>query len=330
MIITRAPFRVSFAGGGSDLSSFYKKWYGAVVSTTINKYMYIMIHPYFHDKIRIKYSKVEDVNKIAEIKHPLVRECLRLVGIDRGIEIASIADVPAGTGIGSSSSFTVGLLHALYTHKKKFVTKEKLASDACKIEIDILKEPIGKQDQYAASFGSLNYIRFNSDEEVFVEPIVCKPELKRKLEKNLLMFYVGHQRQAGQILSRQRKNMSQKEKYEKVKKMVRLAEELKDSLHTGNIENFGEILHRGWSLKKELVKTISNPRLDEYYEKALKAGAVGGKLLGAGGGGFFLFYCKPKYQNRVRKTLALRELKFRFENEGSKIIHIGENWKEEL
>lgn len=325
MIVIRTPFRISFAGGGSDLSSFYKKWYGAVVSTTINKYMYIMIHPYFHDKIRIKYSKVEDVHEVDEIKHPLVRECLRLVGIDKGIEIASIADVPAGTGIGSSSSFTVCLLHGLYTYKRKFVTKEKLASDACKIEIDILKEPIGKQDQYIASYGSLNYMRFNSDEEVFVEPVVCKPEPKKKLERNLLMFYVGNQRQAGKILSQQMKDMSQKEKYEKVKKMLRLAEELKDSLNKGKIDNLGETLHRGWLLKKEMVKTISNPRIDEYYEKALKAGAIGGKLLGAGGGGFFLFYCKPRYQNLVRRALALRELKFGFENEGSKIIHIGED-----
>jgi len=325
MIITKTPFRVSFAGGGSDLRDFYlKNGYGSVVSTAIDKYMYIMIHPYFHNMIRIKYSKTEDVNEINEIQHPLVRECLKLLKIEKGIEIASIADVPAGTGLGSSSSFTVCLLHALYTYKGKFITKEKLAKEACKIEIDILKEPIGKQDQYAASYGGLNYIRFNQDETVFIEPILCNSEVKRHLERNLLMFYVGNERKSGQILSEQKENMSQTEKYEIVKKMVKLAEEMKDSLNKGNVKNFGEILHKGWLLKKRLANNISNPVLDEYYEKALKAGATGGKLLGAGGGGFFLFYCEQKYQNDVRKVLQLRELKFKFENEGSKIIYIGE------
>jgi len=324
MIMTKTPFRVSFAGGGSDLKDFYlKNGYGAVVSTTIDKYMYIMIHPYFHDKIRIKYSKTEDVNEIDELQHPLVRECLKLVRIEKGIEIASIADVPAGTGIGSSSSFTVCLLHALYAYKGKFVTKERLAKESCKIEIEKVGEPIGKQDQYAASYGGLNYIRFNSDETVFVEPIICNPEVKRKLERNLLMFYVGKERKASQILRKQKENIKQEDKYKNIKKMVELAKEMKDVLNKGYIKNFGEILHKGWVFKKELVDNISNPMLDEYYKKALKAGAVGGKLLGAGGGGFFLFYCEPEYQNAVRKAVNLRELKFKFENEGSKIVYIG-------
>ncbi len=324
MIMTKAPFRISFAGGGSDLRDFYSKnGYGAVLSTSIDKYMYLMIHPYFHDKIRIKYSRTEDVNEIDEIQHPLVRECLKLVGIEKGIEIASIADVPAGTGIGSSSTFAVCLLHSLYAFKGKFVTKEKLAREACKIEIEILKEPIGKQDQYAASYGGLNYLQFNGDETVFVEPIICKPEVKERLKRNLLMFYVGNERKSSQILSEQKENMKLDEKGEIVKKMVMLAKDLRDSLNKGNIEYFGEILHEGWLLKKKLASKISNSVLDEYYKKALNAGATGGKLLGAGGGGFFLFYCLPKYQNKVRKALNLRELKFKFEAEGSKIIYIG-------
>lgn len=325
MLIAKAPFRISFAGGGSDLRDFYSKnGYGAVLSTSIDKYMYIMIHPYFHDKIRIKYSRTEDVNDIDEIQHPLVRECLKEAGIEKGIEIASIADVPAGTGLGSSSTFTVCLLHTLYGYKGKFVTKERLAKEACKIEIEILKEPIGKQDQYAASYGGLNYIQFNSDESVFVEPIICKPEIKSRLERSLLMFYIGNERKAGQILSEQKENMKKNEKIELVKRMVMLAKDMKDSLNGGNIKNFGEILHEGWLIKKELASNISNPMLDEYYEKALKAGAVGGKLLGAGGGGFFLFYCEPKYQNKVKEALDLREMKFKFDNEGSKIIYLGE------
>ena len=323
MIISTAPFRVSFAGGGSDLQSFYKKnGYGAVVSTTINKYMYIMLHPYFHEKIRIKYSKLEDVDDIGTINHPIVKACLRLVKIHKGIEIASIADVPAGTGIGSSSAFTVSLLQALYTYKGKFVSKERLAREACKIEIEILKEPIGKQDQYASSYGGFNYIRFNNDGTVFVEPLVCKLEAKRKLQRSLLMFYVGNTRKAGAILGEQKKNMKKVEKYRMVKRMVRLAGEMRDFLNNGKVKRFGETLHEGWLLKKELANNISNPLIDEHYNKALNAGAIGGKVLGAGGGGFLLFYCEPKYHDAVREALKLRELKFNFDSEGAKIIYL--------
>ncbi|MBI5206284.1 MAG: GHMP kinase [Candidatus Firestonebacteria bacterium] len=322
MIITRAPFRISFAGGGSDLKSFYEKnGYGAVISTTINKYMYIMLHPYFQDKIRIKYSKLEDVDSINEIQHPIVRECLRLVKIDKGIEIASIADVPAGTGIGSSSTFAVSLLHALYSYKKIFVTKEKLAKESCEIEIDVMKEPIGKQDQYAASYGGLNYIRFNSDGSVFVEPLILKNETRSNFKKNLLMFYVGNERKASSILKKQNTNMKNEDKFEMVKKMVKLTDELKIALLNGKIKRFGEVLHEGWLLKRNLSGNITTPIIDEHYENALKAGALGGKILGAGGGGFFLFYCEPKYQNNLKKALKLRELNFEFDFEGSKILY---------
>ncbi len=323
MIMVRTPFRVSFAGGGSDLQDFYSKdGYGAVLSATIDKYMYVMIHPYFHDKIRVKYSKTEDVDEIDKIQHPLVRECLKMVGINKGIEIASIADVPAGTGVGSSSAFTVCLLHALYAYKGSYVTKEQLAMEACRIEIDLLEEPIGKQDQYAASYGGLNYIKFNQDETVFIEPIVLRSEIKKKLEGNLLVFYVGNERKASAILNKQKANMGKKGKYGIVKKMVGLTDKMKISLNEGNINIFGEILHEGWMFKKELTSNISNPIFDRYYERALKAGAIGGKLLGAGGGGFFLFYCECRYHNDLRRALELRELRFKFDSEGTKIIFV--------
>lgn len=324
MIIVKTPFRISFAGGGSDLSSFYKKSYGAVVSTTIDRFMYIMIHPYFHGKIRIKYSKTEDVDSIAEIQHPLVRECLKLMKIEKGVEIASIADVPAGTGLGSSSAFTVGLLYALSAYKRRMRTKEWLAKSSCVIEIEKVKESIGKQDQYAVSFGGVNYICFNPDETVLVEPLILKPEIKKQLENNLLMFYVGNQRKASQVLKEQKEKMKDQKKYKTVCKMVKIAERMKQILLKGELERFGELLHKGWLLKKSLTGDITNYQLDDFYKKALKVGAKGGKILGAGGGGFFLFYCEPKYQNKLRKVLRLRELKFRFENEGTKIVYLDE------
>ena len=321
MIMSKTPFRISFVGGGSDIKDFYQKGYGAVVSTSIDKYMYIMIHPYFHNKIRIKYSKLEDVDEVDQIQHPIVRECLKLISIEKGVEIASVADVPAGTGVGSSSSFTVGLLHALYTYNGKSVNKEKLAQESCMIEIKKLQQPIGKQDQYATSYGGLNYIRFNPDETVSVEPIVCKPEIKKEFEENLIMFYVGNERDAIYILSEQKENMKQQEKHNNVKKMVELANDMRKSLINGEINKVGEIMHEGWLLKKTLASKITNPIIDEYYERAIKAGAIGGKLLGAGAGGFLLFNCRKEYQNSVRQSLGLRELKFKFDYEGSKIIY---------
>ena len=209
MIITRTPFRVSFSGGGSDLRDFYSKnGYGAVVSAAIDRYMYIVIHPYFHDKIRVKYSRTEDVEDINQIEHPIVRECLKKVNVERGIEIASFADVPAGTGLGSSSAFTVGLLNALYAYKGKVVPKERLSREACEIEIDILGEPIGKQDQYAAAFGNINYIRFNRDETVDVSPILLTESVKKSLEAHLYLYHVGGERRSGDILYEQKNNIS--------------------------------------------------------------------------------------------------------------------------
>ncbi len=319
MIITRTPFRVSFAGGGSDLREFYSKnGYGAVVSAAINRYMYIVIHPYFHDKIRIKYSKTEDVESIDEIQHPIVRECLKKVQIGKGLEIASFADVPAGTGLGSSSAFTVGLLNALYAYKGKVVSKERLASESCEIEIDILKEPIGKQDQYAVAYGGINYIKFNRDETVEVSTILLTEPARRRLEDRLCLYYIGGKRKASDILNEQKRNMSDKEKVQKIRKMVMLADELRDALQKESVDSLGDLLHKGWLHKKELASGISNGDIDSLYNKAVGYGACGGKLLGAGGAGFLLFYANR--HDILKKHLGCKALPFNIDREGTKII----------
>jgi len=319
MIITRTPFRVSFAGGGTDLREFYlKNGYGAVVSAAINRYMYIIIHPYFHDKIRIKYSKTEDVENIHEIEHPIVRECLKKVRIEKGLEIASFADVPAGTGLGSSSSFTVGLLNALYAYKGGIVSKEKLAQEACEIEIEILGEPIGKQDQYAAAYGNINYIRFNKDETVDVSPIFLTDATKNKLENNLYLYYIGGKRKAGDILDEQKENISNDDKFQNLKKMVMLTDELREALHAEKINTVGDLLHKGWLYKKELASGISNESIDDLYDRAIKYGARGGKLLGAGGTGFLLIYSEN--HETLREQLGCKILPFNIDREGTKIL----------
>lgn len=323
MIISRTPFRISFAGGGTDLRDFYSIEPGAVVSTCIDKYMYICVNKRFDHTIRVSYSKTEIVETVEEIQHPIVKECMKLTGIESGLEITSIADIPAGTGLGSSSSFTVGLLHALYAYKGQYVTPERLAYEACHIEIDILGEPIGKQDHFIVANGGLQFIRFNPDGSVFVDPIVCSKEMKRKLNKNLLIFYIGNPRKVSSILSEQKKNTINKIEY--LTKIRNLAILTKDILTKGkNLTEFGNILHDGWMLKRGLVDTISNETIDLYYQKALDSGAIGGKLLGAGGGGFLLFYVEKNHQQRVREVLGnLREIHFNFELQGSKIIYVG-------
>jgi D-glycero-alpha-D-manno-heptose-7-phosphate kinase len=326
MIISKTPFRISFAGGGTDLKAFYSKEYGCVTSTAINKYMYIAVHKYFDKrKILLKYSKTEFVDSIEKIEHPIFREALRLVGIESGIEITSFADIPSGSGLGSSCTFTVGLLHALYAYKGKFVSAERLAREAAHLEIDILGEPIGPQDQYAAAFGNLNHIRFNPDGKVDVTPIICNPETKMQLQKNLLLFYTGITRSTKTVLTEQQKNTeTDSKKFENLQKMKYLAEELRDALNNNTITQFGEILHKGWLLKRELASTITNPDIDVWYETALRAGAIGGKLLGAGGGGFLLFYCPEEKKHSVIAALPLEHVSFDFDNNGSKIIYVGD------
>ena len=331
MIGTRTPFRISFVGGGSDLKEFYSKVPGSVVSTSIDKYMYIFVHQYFDGKIQVKYSKTELVDRIDQIKHPIVREALRKFKLN-GIDINSIADIPSGTGLGSSSSYTVGLLHALYAYCNKYASSEQLAQEACELEIDILGEPIGKQDQYAAAYGGLNFIKFYPNEDVDIEPILLLPSKYTELQQNLLMFYTDKRRSASDVLTDQKRNIiSDKKKFKALVRMTELAEEMKKSLIDSNLEDFGYILDENWHLKKSLSNKISEDEIEILYEKAKDSGALGGKLLGAGGGGFLLFYCEQEYQEKLRYVLKnLRELEFRFERAGSKLIYVGDIQKEEI
>lgn len=323
MIITKTPFRISFLGGGTDLCEFYRNTPGIIISTAINKYMYITVKHRFEDSFRISYHKTEIARKIQDIEHPIVREVLRLGGINRGLEITSIGDIPAGTGLGSSSSFAVGLLNALFALKGELKTAEELARLACKIEIDILKEPIGKQDQYIAAYGGLKRIQFNSDETVFVDPLIFEPKILNKFKENLLVFYTGRSRSASRILHDQKNNYLEKKEY--FNKLKDLTYEFYECLVKGNeLSKIGVILHKSWLFKKRLSRYISDSFIDKIYQEGLKAGALGGKILGAGGGGFILFYCPKKFQNRLRRCLRkLRELNFEFEPEGSKIIYVG-------
>jgi len=326
MIISKTPLRMSFVGGGSDLRVYYQHRYGAVISTTINKYVYITVNARFTDNIRVGYSKIEYVKNVDEIEHNLVREALKTVDIKKGIEIVYMSDLlPAheGTGLGASSSIIVGTLHALHAFKGEYVSAETLAQEACRIEIDILKNPIGKQDQYATAYGGFNYIRFNADESVVVNPVIFKKEIKEELNKNLLLFYISMPKQAVDILTEQTRKT--KNNLHILDKMVEQVHEIQDALRNNDLTEFGNILHKGWMYKKQLASKITNSIIDSYYEKARKAGAIGGKILGSGGGGFLLFYCEEKHQDSVRQALSnLKETTFKFEPNGSRIIYVGD------
>ena len=323
MIITRAPFRVSFCGGGSDLPSFYEQYGGCVLSTSIKKYMYLTIHNNFYkNQIVLKYSKTETVSKYEEIEHKYFKQCLKDFDLN-GVEISSVADIPAGTGLGSSSSFSVALLHLLHTYKGEYVSKYKLAKEACELEIEKLGQPIGKQDQFAAAFGGLNFYEFMPNGFVNVEPIVMAAESYKKLENNILMFYLGGTHSAAEILKEQSANVKTVDKAAVQKKMCDITRKLKEELQQNNVDAMGEMLHQNWILKKSLASGISNPLIDEVYAKAMNAGALGGKLLGAGGAGFMIFYVPEDAKQNVRQALSyLREMEFEMDNSGASIIHI--------
>lgn len=326
MLITKTPFRVSFCGGGSDMADFYETYGGCVLSTSINKYMYLSIHPYFNEKqTLLKYSENELVDDIHDIRHRIFHQVLCDMDIS-GVEISSTADVPGGTGLGSSSTFTVGLLHTLYCYKGKIASKARLAKEACEVEIEKLGSPIGKQDQYAAALGGLNFLRFNKDGSVSAAPIMMQAETYKQLEYNLLMFYTGTTRSANEILSEQKKNITQEEKTRNLRKMCGLAEDMKEALEHNDLSHFGSILNESWKLKKTLAQGISNPDIDEAYARAMESGALGGKLLGAGGGGFLLFYCEPRYQEKLRQGIGLKEFEFQFERDGTSIVYIGDKY----
>jgi D-glycero-alpha-D-manno-heptose-7-phosphate kinase len=323
MIISKTPCRLSFAGGGSDIESYYREHGGAVVSVTIDKYVYLTLQTKFDHHIRIGYSRTEEVERVDDIQHPIVRHCLNILGPRQGVEITSHADIPSkGSGLGSSSSFTVGLLNGLYAYQGRHVTPQDLAEQACHVEINLCDDPIGKQDQFAAAFGGLRMYRFHPDGSVNAEPLICSLQTLEKLRCNLLMFYTGITRSAGEILKEQRQALGvERSAIEKMHRIVEYAHAVRHELENGNPGGVGEILHESWMLKRGLTSGISNEAIDDWYKAARGAGAVGGKILGAGGGGFLLLYVPLEHQEAVKRALAgLRQIPFHFERDGSKII----------
>jgi D-glycero-alpha-D-manno-heptose-7-phosphate kinase len=325
MIISKTPLRMSFVGGGSDLPVFYREFGGAVVSTAIDKFVYVTVNKKFDEKIRISYSRTEEAKSVEKVRHPLVRESMKLLGISGGVEITSVADIPGkGTGLGSSSSFTVGLLNALHAFGNCHASADKLAQESCEIEIGRCGEPIGKQDQYAAAFGGFSFIQFNQNDSVSVEPVICQRETLRRLESNLIVFYTGITRSASALLKTQQQSLAgQKAKQKTMQKMVGLAWQLKAELQKNNLSAFGEIIHENWLLKRSLTSAVSNDAIDGWYSRARRTGAVGGKLLGAGSGGFLMFYAPEEKHGAIGRELKeLRPIKFGFEPQGSKIIFV--------
>jgi D-glycero-alpha-D-manno-heptose-7-phosphate kinase len=320
MVITQTPLRISFAGGGTDLEEYYRHRDGRVVSCTIDKYIFVIIKERFDDRIVLNYSRNETVDRIDEIKHELIREAMRKTGIDKGVEISTLADIPSeGSGLGSSSSLVVGLLNAFYQFQGEQVTAERLAREACEIEIDVCKRPIGKQDQYIAAFGGIRAITFCKDGSVDVNKICLNDSDWRRFGSNLLLFYTNTTRKSADILTEQREQT--KDKMNILTEMEELVDDVRDAIVNNAFHKVGRNLHLGWELKKKLASKISNSQIDEVYNRALDAGALGGKISGAGGGGFLLLYVPREQQDLVRLALGkLYELPFFLERDGSKVI----------
>ena len=324
MFISKTPLRITFVGGGSDIKEYYSNYgRGSVLSAAINKYIYVIVNKKFDSNIRVSYSKTEIVDSVEKIEHPSVREALKMLGIEGGIEILSISDIPSGgTGLGSSSTFIVGLLNALHAWNGEYVSPKELAEEAVKIERDILHEPGGKQDQYMAAYGGIQKMNFYSDERVEVDPVIMDSRRMKEFEDSLILLYTGIQRSSGTI------HQSQKEMVQKnitnYEGMVRKADEAFISLNNGDYKSVGRIIHENWLLKKALANGVSNDKIDNWYNAAIEAGALGGKLIGAGGGGFLLFMADPDIQDTIREKLPeLRREEFKFELEGSRIIYVG-------
>lgn len=324
MIITRTPVRIPIGGGGTDLPSYYSKYEGFLITAAIDKYTYLTVDKRFESTSRLTYSKMEMVDKISEIRHPIIREACDMLDIEMGIEIHSLANIPSNVGLGTSSSFTVGLLNALHTYKRDYVSLKTLAEEACTIEIDRLGEPIGKQDQYIATFGGIICMDIAKNGEVTVTPLNVSNDIIEELESNIILFYTGIKRKASEIL------IDQKEKEDKDDKIVistmheikDIGKEIKLHLENGNISAFGALLDTHWNVKKRLSKKISNEEIDKWYKIAKINGALGGKIMGAGGGGFFMFYCESNKQT-LRKAMrkeGLQEVRFKFDFEGTKTI----------
>jgi len=322
MIISKTPLRMSFVGGGSDLPSFYRNELGAVLSTSISKYIYIAVNPKFDGRIRVSYTRTEEADRPDGIEHPLVREALKLTGVQGGIEVTSMADIPShGSGLGSSSSYTVGLVNALHAYSSRFASKEMLASQACEIEIERCGELIGKQDQYAAAYGGLNLMRFHPDDSVSVDPVICSPDMLRQLEASTLMLFTGRTRSASVVLSEQNRAIESPSTRALLRRMAALAFELKYELERGSLDSVGAILDENWRLKAQIASGISDPQIDAWYAAGRKAGATGGKLLGAGHGGFLMFYAPVECHCSIVRALSdLRPVTVGFDRGGSQIV----------
>ena len=324
MVMTRAPLRITFVGDGTDLPFYYEKRnYGAVVSSAINKYIYVTVNRKFDSNIRVSYSKTEIVDSVDRIEHPSVRESLRFLGIENGVEIVSISDIPSrGTGLGSSSSFIVALLHALHSYKGEFVSAEELAKEAVKVEREILREDGGKQDQYIAAYGGTNLMKFRNDGSVEMVNAVSHDSNLKRIAESLLLLYTNRERSSTEIHKDQIENSSEKMNvYDEMKK---LTEGTLNAICDGDIDTLGELMHRNWMMKRSLSSRISDGWIDEKYEKAIKLGAKGGKVVGAGGGGFLLLVAEPEKHENIAKELGLRKVDFRFSQSGSRVIFVGE------
>jgi D-glycero-alpha-D-manno-heptose-7-phosphate kinase len=325
MITARSPLRISLGGGGTDLSSYYLDNEGFCISAAIDKYVYVSIMRPFQEGIYLKYSQLENVKEVDEVEHQIIREALRLQNLKTPqIEITTLADIPAGTGLGSSGSFTTGLLKALYTHRKKHIHQEELASLACMIEIEKLKEPIGKQDQYISAFGGISEFTFNKEDRVICRPLDISIETLHALEENLLLFFTGFSRSASGILKDQ--NDKSKEDNADMLANLNFVKDLgyrsRDALESGNLEEFGKIMHEHWGNKKKRSKGMTNTEIDSWYEAAIKNGAIGGKVVGAGGGGFLMFLaCDRDKLRKKMSSYGLEEVRFKFDFEGTKIIN---------
>jgi D-glycero-alpha-D-manno-heptose-7-phosphate kinase len=324
MIIARSPLRISLGGGGTDLPSYYQEHGGFVLAAAINQYVYITVNRRFVPQILLKYARMEEVEQVTDITHPLIREALRLVGSDgRALEITSMADIPAGTGLGSSGSFTTALLKALHALHKNLVHPATLAEQACRIELDLLKEPVGKQDQYSAAFGGITCFEFQKGGQVEAWPLKLDQHTLYDLEDNLLLFFTGYTRSAGAILQEQDRKSKQKDHAmtANLDFIKRVGHDTKEALETGNLTRFAELMNAHWEHKKQRSSRMSNGAIDRWYDVALKNGAVGGKLIGAGGGGFLMFYADDRARLRqVLEAEGLREVRFTFDFEGTKVV----------
>jgi D-glycero-alpha-D-manno-heptose-7-phosphate kinase len=319
VIIVQTPLRISFFGGGTDFPGYFLSEGGCVLSSAINKYIFVVIKERFDDTLRIAYTRTEIVNNVDSISHELIREALRKTGISSGVEIITMGDIPAGTGLGSSSAVTVGALNAMYVYRNLQYPAQRLAEEACDIEVNVLKKPIGYQDQYIAAFGGLRLTEFNRDGSVNTRVLDLDMEIQRQLNENMLLFFTGVTRKAETILSEQKENISHR--LPVLRKLKEMTYHARDLLCAGKIEDFGRLSHESWQLKKQLANGISNGIMEESYEAAINAGAYGGKLTGAGGGGCLLVYCPPARREKVRQALSqLRELPIKLDPDGTKVI----------